>query len=335
MQRRQHKPALVQPLHRAILALSFFCFFYPWLPLAAAPLFYATNRQQLDTGFGIIRGTRGEHGISYATATATSTKKKSKTTFDFTNLSRDKFLDQVAFSVQENPRHECCVFIHGYNQESDDACASGLKLAEQLNEPVIVFDWVSQHKTGGYLVDECNAEWSLRHFQLLMQGLEDQLQNASRIMLVSHSMGNRLVTWYCNSRYDRHKDSPSHFSEIVLASPDVDRDTFKHYFFKLAKNADRIRIYISKRDKALLASSVVHGYERAGQSQGQTPLTWTKPGAVEDMETVDFSYLDKDWMGHSLQYELISNMHRSNTPGQGLQLLEDQHYKSFVTVAPQ
>ncbi len=54
-----------------------------------------------------------------------------------------------------------------------------------------------------------------------------------------------------------------------------------------------------------------------------------KAGIVDGMETVDFSYVDKGWIGHSLQYGLISSMHKISTPGEGLQAIRDDKYKSF------
>ncbi len=323
--------SVVQLLHLASLSFGVLGILYPSQSLMAAPVFYATNREQQGTSYGIIRGTHGEHEISYAVLKIDGVEQ---CPLHLSSLSRDKFFDQIVLAVQQNQHHECCVFVHGYNQECKDACNQGQRLAAELDEPIIVFDWISQHKLKGYLQDECNAEWSLRHFQLLMQGLQKALRDPAQIMLVSHSMGNRLVSWYCDSRYDKSNERPAPFSEIALASPDVDRDTFKHYFYKLVANADKIHIYISKRDKALLASNVIHGYERAGQSENQAPLTWTRPGAVDGMETVDFSYLDKGWIGHSLQYGLIAKMHHNNVPGEGLQAIRDPQFKSFVRIAP-
>lgn len=294
----------------------------------AATVFYATNRQDDGKSYGIKRGSHGEHGVSYAIF---ENGGEAKGSTKFRRLSRDEFFNQILHAVERNAHHECCVFVHGYNQNSRDACKHGQRLSEEFNEPIIVFDWISQHRINGYLQDECNAEWSLRHFQLVMQGLEKAL-SPSQIVMISHSMGNRLVTWYCDTRYDKSEEHPAHFNEIALTSPDVDRDTFKHYFFKLAANADKILIYVSRRDKALLASRVLHGYERVGESQGQPPITWTRPGVVEGMETIDFSCLDRGWMGHSIQYALIAKMHQHGVPGDGLQAVRDKDHKSFVRI---
>jgi esterase/lipase superfamily enzyme len=241
-------------------------------------------------------------------------------------ISRGEFFDQVANSAQRRNKNNpnICIFVHGYNNKFSAAVASAARLALALEEPVILFSWPSQGKLWRYTVDECNIEWSLRPFQVFMQSFED---HPDRIMTVSHSMGNRLLNWYLQSRYDKSDGKPNQFSEIVLTSPDIDRATFTNYFFKVAQNAKKTRLYVSKRDRALWASKIVHGSSRAGSATDDPQLNWELPGAIEGTQTVNFTDVDRGPIGHSIQYDIISSMHRSNDPGPGLSAIPDPTFK--------
>jgi len=205
------------------------------------------------------------------------------------------------------------------------------QLELSLREPVVLFSWPSQAKLKAYTVDECNAEWSLRPFQVFMQGMERKLDPDS-IMTVSHSMGNRLLNWYLQSRFDKNDGTPPHFREIVLTSPDIDRATFKNYFFKIVDNADKTRVYISSKDVPLRFSRAVHGAYRAGSAEVPQVMHWEFPGNIKGAQTINFTNVDSGFLGHSIQYDIIASMHRNDTPGLGLHLEEDKSFKGDYVV---
>ncbi len=316
----------------------------------SVPVFYATSRQY-DKNIGMYSGRRSpehkDHGIEYGIVTSTipvssstdssninisnlplktASKKDSKKHSQLEKLSREEFYKRISDSNKSTKYNETCLFVHGYNNSFESAAKSAARLETALGEPVVLFSWPSGAKTKNYTVDECNAEWSSRPFQIFAQNLEDEI-GPENLMSVSHSMGNRLVNWYLQSRYDSSNRKPKHFKEIVLTSPDIDRGTFKNYFFKVANNGDRVRLYISEKDLPLRLSKFVHGAPRTGAGLTKEENKWDMPGNITPTQTINFTEVDDSRIGHSIQYKLIGSMHRSDTPGDGLNLEQDKQYK--------
>lgn len=318
-----------------------------WL---SVPVFYATSRQ-FDKDHASYSGRRSpeheNHGIEYGIVTtvipvsstgsttinaisnlprSNASKKDSKLAPRLEKLGRDEFFKRVAEASKSTKFNEACLFVHGYNNSFEGAAKSAARLENALDEPVVLFSWPSAAKTRDYTVDECNAEWSARPFQIFVQGLEKEV-GSENLMTVSHSMGNRLVNWYLQSRYDKANQEPKHLKEIVLTSPDIDRGTFKNYFYKVANNGDKVRLYISDKDLPLRLSKFVHGSPRMGAGLTKDENKWALPGNITPTQTVNFTEVDDSKIGHSIQYSLIGSMHRTNTPGDGLKLLPDKDFK--------
>lgn len=241
-------------------------------------------------------------------------------------LSREDFYKALQARHQSTQFQESCIFVHGYNNPFEGAAESAARLEVALREPVVLFSWPSAAKLKGYTTDECNAEWSVRPFQVFMQGLEKQF-DSKHLMTVSHSMGNRLVNWYLQQRYDKAREKPDRFAEVVLTSPDIDRATFKNYFYKVSANGEKVRIYISRKDIPLRLSKFVHGNSRTGSEMTRNENKWEMPGNIEGTQTVNFTAVDSGVLGHSIQFKVIGAMHRTGVPGGGLKLQEDPTYK--------
>jgi esterase/lipase superfamily enzyme len=299
-------------------------------------VFYVTDRQMRGHSFGNKRNySKTNDGITYATVPVVGTRRHC----DMKNIrlvSRQDFLSQLRSERNRLQTKEIAVFVHGYNQKPREVMSCGVALERALSEPVVVFDWPSIGKLNTYTFDECNVEWSLLHFELLMKTLIKEMDGAQNIMTVSHSLGNRLVYWYLQMRFDQAKEALSRLKEVVLTSPDIDRATFKNYFYKVAGNAGRVRVYVSNRDTSMWLSSLIHGgYKRlgAGHFDGSDDIRWKKPGNLgphepAEAETINFTALDRGWLGHTIQSRLIASMHNTNQPGAGLYLetAPDTHY---------
>jgi esterase/lipase superfamily enzyme len=123
--------------------------------------------------------------------------------------------------------------------------------------------------------------------------------NADSVHLVAHSMGNRALTEALRrfATEDPQVDGPF-FDEVALVAPDVDTDVFQQEIIPAIRSvAQRLTLYASSRDKALLISSGVHGHPRAGDLSDSVVL-------VDGLETVDASDVDTSLLraislGHS------------------------------------
>ncbi len=117
------------------------------------------------------------------------------------------------------------------------------------------------------------------------------------------------------------------FSEVVLTSPDIDRATFKNYFYKVAANGEKTRIFVSSKDIPLRLSKFVHGSPRTGADLTVNENKWDMPGNIEGTQSVNFTDVDLGVIGHSIQYKVIGSMHRDGKPGDGLSLEADKTFK--------
>jgi pimeloyl-ACP methyl ester carboxylesterase len=154
------------------------------------------------------------------------------------------------------------IFVHGFNNTPAQAVERTALIARkaQFTGPVLAFTWPSRGDTVHYTWDEQNVAWTEKRL-LSLVGDVIRLRPDVQIVLVSHSMGNRAAL----HTLARLSDSESsHIEQVVLASPDVDRDVFAEELEPLNERVRRITVYTSFRDQALKSSWNVHGSARAG-----------------------------------------------------------------------
>jgi pimeloyl-ACP methyl ester carboxylesterase len=164
------------------------------------------------------------------------------------------------------------VYVHGYRETfaSNSRDSFQMKRLTEFAGPIIQYSWPSQGALFGYLVDETNIGWDEQNFRRFLSKLATRAWT-KEIILVSHSMGARLVIPAVEfvDRNSTNADS-SNISNIILASPDIDRQDFERDIAeeilsprRVARDR-RITVYVSRRDKALAISRQLHGYPRLG-----------------------------------------------------------------------
>jgi esterase/lipase superfamily enzyme len=106
-------------------------------------------------------------------------------------------------------------------------------------------------------------------------------------------MGNRALTSALRDLALEMEDSPPIFQQVVLAAPDIDADIFVRDIAPVLKNKARsVTLYASSNDQALIASKLVHGYPRAGDSGELLVL-------IPGIDTIDVSEVDTSLIGHN------------------------------------
>lgn len=113
------------------------------------------------------------------------------------------------------------------------------------------------------------------------------------LYIIAHSMGSRTTTTALTELYRYNPELKHKIKEVVFAAPDIDEGTFKALIApKIAKDAPPITLYVSSRDKALIASNALHAMPRLGQlNKGKNVYT--------GIDTIDASALDAGFVGHS------------------------------------
>lgn len=101
-------------------------------------------------------------------------------------------------------------------------------------------------------------------------------------------MGNRALLRVADSLRAAGGGIP--FGQIILAAPDVDRDTFKNPANAYTLLSERTTLYTSSKDRALLGSVIIHQGARAG--------FYPPVMLVDGIDTVKVSNVDVTALGH-------------------------------------
>nr|WP_236659801.1 alpha/beta fold hydrolase [Sphingopyxis lutea] len=164
------------------------------------------------------------------------------------------------------------LYVHGYRENFETTTKDAAQISRMtgFDGPVVAYSWPSQGDLLGYGVDETNMYHDVRNFRDFLKALAEQ-DWVKEIVVVSHSLGARLVV-PAIAYVDRvaAREDSGNISNIILASPDIDRETFERDAQDLVLTARhvaagrRITVYVSHSDKALAASRTLHGYPRLG-----------------------------------------------------------------------
>lgn len=206
----------------------------------------------------------------------------------------EEFLEELQTCIAQSGTKQALVFIHGYNVSFDSAVKRTAQIAYDLNfdGAPICYSWPSQGGVAKYTYDEASIGWTVPQLETFLNRVVAE-SGAKTVHLVAHSMGNRALMEALERIYLQNKQRHYQFGQIIMAAPDVDASLFRNRYVPVLKEmAQRATLYASSKDRALLASTEIHGYTRAGLS-GEHLL------ALVGVETVDASLIDTSLVGHS------------------------------------
>lgn len=263
----------------------------------AAPVavFYGTDRNRRNEkkpsqfyGFG-----RGQ--FEYGVASVAGAPNTAKTTVTAVGpLPRETFLGQLQAAVDDTPEHSALVFVHGFNRSFNQVAKLLAEFVDQTDfrGVVLMWSWPSARNPAGYLVDETNMNWGQPHFARFLQDVISE-SGAETVHLIGHSMGGKGLTEVLLQDLLPAGVDKTRVGEYILLAPDIDSAIFKRDLAPALVAADlRVTLYTSANDKALATSRAMHGYSRAGDSNGG-------PLLIKGVETIDVTAANKSVLGHS------------------------------------
>jgi esterase/lipase superfamily enzyme len=266
---------------------------------------------------------------------------------DFADIQND-FYSKVSAQALQSDHQEIVLFAHGYKNSFEAALHTAAKFSYQFETPVVLYSWPSVAKLQSYSSDENNNEWSQEHFNDVVQRMQTVCTEEPQlhVRIFAHSMGTRLVV----RAVPLLREKPF-VVEAALVCPDVDRGLVEHYArrYLSTKGTATIRLYMSRHDKALAFSQILHGgYNRLGECadsiagfvtlghNGSDPSAGNSATNISEserkafseivektkhrMQTIDFTALDTGMIGHTIPVSVIYNMSYTNAPGPGLEL---------------
>jgi len=204
--------------------------------------------------------------------------------------SKEAFYRIVRKKIEGSSRHEGLIFVHGYNVSFEDAARRTAQIAYDLgfDGAPMFYSWPSKAQPQSYPVDEASAEWSTLHFKAFLKDVAESC-GSNIIHIVGHSMGNRLLASALHQLNLEKFTPPPRFHQVVLAAPDIDADVLRQLAVAIKSTAERITLYASASDKALVLSRRFHKYPRAGE--------FVFP--IEGIDMIDASAVDTSLIGHS------------------------------------
>ncbi len=218
-------------------------------------------------------------------------------------LSADAFFKRLEFAADTADK-SLFVFVHGFNVKFRDAVLRTAQLAHDLDfaGPPILYSWPSRGRPDprAYLRDETNVQWSYTHFHSFLVQLCARLAPRA-IHVIAHSMGNRAIAHSLGLLSYIQQAPEGAIDQAVFAAPDIDADTFSEACPLIRKGVRQVTMYASARDRALLASKLVHGYRRAGDSR-------PAPVLIDGVHTIDASGVDFSILGLNHSYVAASEM---------------------------
>ncbi len=185
-------------------------------------------------------------------------------------MDRSEFVKRVRSGVDR-----VCLYTHGFDVSFPWAVICAARLQAVIPDRVILYSWPSKGSASlsAYTVDECNAEWSLRHFMDFLDVLKASTGgNTGTINLVGHSMGNRIMYWGLRDQ-SQPEAGGWKFNRLIMCSPDIDRGTAEgNGNLILQKTGVKVAVLVSEKDWPLVVSRDIHGYTRLGRP-ASPPLT--------------------------------------------------------------
>jgi esterase/lipase superfamily enzyme len=289
------------------------------------PVFYGTDRNRRDIpgkriAYGSDRAGRVELGralvtvpkvhqvpklerpwkvtIPYVDVTLYEEKEDPRRHFtiqELRTLSRGEALALVRERLAASAayRNQALVLIHGYNSGFDDALYRGAQVTYDLNfdGASFLYSWPSGSGLSQYLYDRDSAAQAEPHLAGFLQMVLNET-GAEWVSVIAHSMGNQLLLPVLRYLKDRNPGVAARINQIILAAPDVDRDTFAYLASQIEGLGRGITMYASANDRALQVSRRFAGDKpRAGDVPSELG-----PAIVAGVDTIDISSLGTDYL---------------------------------------
>ncbi len=184
-------------------------------------------------------------------------------------------IDKKYFFDNLKDQKEILIFVHGFNVEFEESIYRIAQIHYDLKFQgiSIVYSWPAGPKEGflsnllindTYSINQNHAKISVPIFKEFIKELLLKINKDSKIYLIVHSMGHQIVI---PSLVEIVKENTFNkkFKDIIFNAPDYPIQDFIENSKYLKQIANRITIYCSPKDNALVASETVNKNRRVGQ----------------------------------------------------------------------
>ena len=207
-------------------------------------------------------------------------------------------------------KDQALVFIHGFNTAFENALFRTAQIAYDLkfDGAPFMYSWPSKGQLGlqDYSYDRESSGQSEPYLRQFLEFVTRDT-GARKVNIIAHSMGNQLLL---NVLRDLKRNAPPDVTigQVILAAPDVDRDTFEFMAKEISGLGQSITMLAASNDRALEASRRFWGgVPRAGDVPAEGPLV------IAGIDTIDISRLSTEMLslnhnGYADKRQLIDDM---------------------------
>ena len=203
----------------------------------------------------------------------------------------------LAASVQRGTRR-ILFFIPGFNTSFVSGAVTAARIGAVVDPDTLVIyvDWGSKGKALAYRRDGRSAQRNAHAFGHALEYVRATFPHVE-FDIFAHSMGSRVAIRGVAATFADHK--PVRVQHLVLAAPDVQIGDYVATM-RQASTIGRATIYVSRRDKALFLSAIIHFHHRLGQVNVER---WNLPRTdIVDVSAEDHS---KDGHGYAIHDQQI------------------------------
>ena len=185
------------------------------------------------------------------------------------------FQARVAQALRASGQDEVVVFVHGYNNDFDDALTtiSNIWQATGRSAVPIAYTWPADNPgLFGYFKDRESGEFSIFHLKETLRLLAD-VPGLKSIQLIAHSRGTDVATSALREMIIAARAAGMNprqvlkIDNLVLAAPDLDFDVVRQRLIaeRFAPAFECITVYMNPNDGALGFAQTVNSGTRFGR----------------------------------------------------------------------
>ena len=209
------------------------------------------------------------------------------------------------------------IVVYGYKESFETAALKTAVFAYRvdINTPVLLFDWPGDQGVTprGYKKAFRLARQSGPHLGDLIARIGNEIQPED-LWITGNSVGAQIVCdSFSHMMTNPDMADPEHeIRHVILAAPDVGKKEFDTTFAKeLDALSDRLAVYTSSDDSALLLSRWIHRDQRLGRDKLKAPkqleemedLLALKAKGAGGISLIDFTRVNRASHGHNYYME--------------------------------
>lgn len=275
----------------------------------SAQVFYGTDRALLEHEESVDRYGLERGEVSYGLASVevwpdtvnadsieNSTDQATQTLLKSTRpVPADEFFEALKNPALPGRRGEVFLFVHGFNRDFITTAENTMQISDGIGFQgrTVFWSWPSRNSSSSYLTDRTSLRWSEKHLARFITDLVEKA-DTRQLTLVAHSLGSEGLTQALVEIIGVEKLAGWNVIEnLVLMAPDIDLAIFQRDIVPgLIAAGIPTTVYASAADWALITSTTVNGYPRAGDSS-------LGVFTFEGIDTIDATLARASFWGHS------------------------------------